>query len=156
MKKIMMVCLGNICRSPLAEGVLKHKLKQSGIDIHVASSGTANYHVGETADPRMITTARRHGIDISAHRGSQFSVNDFDRYDKIYVMDGSNYKNVIRLARHDDDRAKVQLIMDVLDPETGYDVPDPYYSGDDGFELVYNMLDQACDQIVKNIETKKQ
>lgn len=156
MKNIMMVCLGNICRSPLAEGVLKHKFKQSGLDIQVASSGTANYHVGETADPRMITTARRHGIDISTHRGSQFSVNDFDRYDKIYVMDGSNYKNVIRLARHDDDRAKVQLIMDVLDPETGYDVPDPYYSGDDGFELVYNMLDQVCDQIVKNLETKKQ
>lgn len=149
-----MVCLGNICRSPLAEGILKHKVRQNGLDIHVASSGTAAYHIGESADARMIATAHRHGVDLTGHRGSQFKEKDFDKYDKIFVMDSSNYRNVIRLARNENDRAKVQLIMDVLDPETGYDVPDPYYGGDDGFELVYNMLDQACDRIVDDIKIK--
>lgn len=148
----MMVCLGNICRSPLAEGILKQKVNQQGLDIQVASSGTAAYHVGESADERMIATAHRHGVDLSGHHGSQFKAKDFDEYDKIFVMDSSNYRNVIRLARSENDRAKVNLIMDVLDPATGYDVPDPYYSGDDGFELVYNMLNQACDKIVDDIK----
>lgn len=154
--KIMMVCLGNICRSPLAEGILKHKVNLEGLDVQVASSGTAAYHVGESADDRMIDTARRHGIDLTGHRGSQFKAKDFDEYDKIFVMDSSNYRNVIRLASSEDDRAKVKLIMDVLDPETGYDVPDPYYGGDDGFELVFNMLDQACDKIIENYGHSKQ
>lgn len=150
--KIMMVCLGNICRSPLAEGILKAKVKSKGLKVDVDSSGTAAYHVGESADYRMTATARRHGIDLTGHRGAQFSVRDFDRYDKIFVMDESNYGNVIRLARNEQDRNKVRLIMDVLYPDEGYDVPDPYYSGDDGFELVFKMLDEACEKIVSDIE----
>jgi len=154
--KIMMVCLGNICRSPLAEGILRHKVEQRQLAVEVKSSGTSNYHIGESADERMKAIARRHGVDISKHRASQFTVPDFDRFDRVYVMDGQNYRNVIRLARNDADRVKVQLIMNEVDPASDFDVPDPYYSGDDGFELVFRMLDEACEIIANNIEPQKQ
>ncbi|MBE0638794.1 MAG: low molecular weight phosphotyrosine protein phosphatase [Bacteroidales bacterium] len=150
-----MVCLGNICRSPLAEGILRQKITERNLEVEVHSSGTSNYHISESADSRMISTARRHGIDISNHKARQFVVNDFDYYDKIYVMDGQNFRNVSRLARNDEDRSKVQLIMNVVEPASHFEVPDPYYSGNDGFELVFKMLDEACEKIADNIETKK-
>ncbi|AXT54771.1 low molecular weight phosphotyrosine protein phosphatase [Aquimarina sp. AD1] len=147
--KILMVCLGNICRSPLAEGILASKLDSE--KFQVDSSGTSNYHIGEQPDRRSIETARKHGIDITNQRAAQFKVSDFDHYDFIYPMDNSNYQNIIKLSRNEEDRKKVKLILNELQPYQNLDVPDPYYGGDQGFENVYQMLDKACDHIVTKL-----
>jgi protein-tyrosine phosphatase len=149
MTKVLMVCLGNICRSPLAEGILKSKvyLHKTFID----SAGTGAYHVGEKPDPRSISIANIHGIDITNQKARQFSVKDFDNFDLIYVMDQSNYENVIALARNEDDKSKVKMILNEVFPEEDLDVPDPYTGGDFGFKNVYNMLDQACDVIAEKL-----
>jgi protein-tyrosine phosphatase len=152
MTKILMVCLGNICRSPLAEGILRHKLGQKGLNIEVDSAGTNNYHVGDHPDPRSIKKAKQYGINISKLVGRQFNISDFDRFDKIYVMDQSNYYDVISLARNEGDKKKVELILNSAFPGKNMPVPDPYYGGDDGFEKVYQLLDKACDVIVNSIE----
>ena len=123
MTKILMVCLGNICRSPLAEGILKSKL--SSDNFYVDSAGTANYHTGELPDIRSIQIAQKYQIDISDQRGRQFNVKDFDVFDHIYVMDRTNYRNVISLARNNNDKRKVKLILKELYPEENLDVPDP-------------------------------
>ena len=149
MTKILMVCLGNICRSPLAEGILKSKLPESTFLID--SAGTANYHVGNSPDPRSITVGKKYGIDISNLKGRQFSVNDFDSFDLIYVMDESNYRNVISMARSEQDKSKVKFILNEIYPNQNYDVPDPYYGGDHGFENVYKMLDEACTIIANSL-----
>jgi protein-tyrosine phosphatase len=149
MTKILMVCLGNICRSPLAEGILKSKLPESTFLID--SAGTANYHVGNSPDPRSITVGKKYGIDISNLKGRQFSVNDFDSFDLIYVMDESNYRNVISIARSEHDKSKVKFILNEIYPNQNYDVPDPYYGGDHGFENVYKMLDEACTIIANSL-----
>ncbi|WP_092852689.1 low molecular weight protein-tyrosine-phosphatase [Algibacter pectinivorans] len=148
MTKILMVCLGNICRSPLAEGILKSKLSK---DFIVDSAGTANYHTGAAPDKRSIAVARKYGLDISNLKGRQFNVTDFDTFDLIYVMDQSNYNNVIKLARHKEDIAKVKLILNEVHEGKNYEVPDPYYGGDHGFENVYQMLDEACQNIADNL-----
>ncbi len=144
-----MVCLGNICRSPLAEGLLREKVKN--LDVETDSAGTSAYHVGEPPDPRMIRTGRSKGINISDLRGRQFKVSDFDEFDLIYVMDASNYRNVINLARNEQDKQKVKYILNELAPGTDADVPDPYFGGDRGFEEVYQMLDEATNKIVEKI-----
>jgi len=149
MTKILMVCLGNICRSPLAEGILKSKLPESTFLID--SAGTANYHVGNSPDPRSITVGKKYGIDISNLKGRQFGVNDFDTFDLIYVMDESNYRNVISIARSEHDKSKVKFILNEIYPNQNYDVPDPYYGGDHGFENVYKMLDEACTIIANSL-----
>lgn len=152
MKSVLMVCLGNICRSPLAEGILRHKLLVEGIkDITVDSAGTSNYHVGDPPDSRTIENAKIHGIDISKLRGRQFTRTDFDRFDRIYVMDSSNYKDVITLARNNSDRQKVELLLNVKWPGKNSAVPDPYYSEGDGFENVFQLIEQACNEIVKSV-----
>lgn len=148
--KILMVCLGNICRSPLAEGLLREKT--ADLDVTIDSAGTAPYHVDEAPDVRSIQEARKHGINISDLRGRQFSQEDFDTFDKIYVMDQSNYTNVLKLARNEADKSKVELILNELEPGSGAEVPDPYYGGDQGFTNVYNMLDKATDNIVEKIK----
>lgn len=145
-----MVCLGNICRSPLAEGILRSKVDPK--KVVVDSAGTAAYHVGEAPDLRSIMTARKHGLNISKLLGRQFRVEDFDDFDKIYVMDHSNYNNVMALARNEEDKAKVDLILNELSSGSNQDVPDPYYGGDEGFEQVYRLLDNATDTIVQKIE----
>ncbi|SEM11679.1 protein-tyrosine phosphatase [Aquimarina amphilecti] len=147
--KILMVCLGNICRSPLAEGILASKLDPD--KFQVASSGTSNYHIGEKPDRRSIETAKKHGIDITNQRAAQFKASDFDIYDFIYPMDTSNYQNIIKLSRNEGDRKKVKLILNELQPNQNLDVPDPYYGGDQGFENVYQMLDKACNHIVTKL-----
>ncbi|TJY36101.1 low molecular weight protein-tyrosine-phosphatase [Pontimicrobium aquaticum] len=144
MTKILMVCLGNICRSPLAEGILKHKLPKNRFVIE--SAGTSNYHIGELPDKRSIDIAKKYGIDITDQRGRQFTVSDFDKYDYIYVMDTSNYQNVMRLARNLDDEKKVKLILDELASDI-INVPDPYYGGVSGFDDVFQLLNKACDRI---------
>ncbi|HZH70457.1 MAG TPA: low molecular weight protein-tyrosine-phosphatase [Flavobacteriaceae bacterium] len=145
--KIVMVCLGNICRSPLAEGILKSKLKTE--NVVVDSAGTGDWHAGETPDPRSIETAKKNGIDITGQRARQFKVSDFDAFDIIYVMDASNEENVKKLARNETDKKKVKRILSEL-PNVKYtDVPDPYFGGITGFDDVYEMLDQACEVIAK-------
>jgi protein-tyrosine phosphatase len=142
MTRILMVCLGNICRSPLAEGILKSKLSNNLYFID--SAGTANYHVGAAPDKRSVTVAKLHGIDISNLKGRQFKETDFDKFDIIYVMDVSNFNNVTKLARDKNDLLKVKFILNETYPNQNYDVPDPYYGGDHGFENVYHMLNEAC------------
>lgn len=149
MTRILMVCLGNICRSPLAEGILQSKLQDRGF--FVDSAGTSNYHIGELPDTRSIEVARKYGIDITNQRGRQFQVSDFDEFDLIYAMDSSNYNNILRLARNSKDEAKVKLILrELMDYET-INVPDPYYGGDSGFEHVFQLLNEACDRIVDKL-----
>ncbi len=146
-----MVCLGNICRSPLAEGILKSKLPEDSF--FVDSAGTSNYHIGEKPDKRSIAIARDYGIDINNQRGRQFTTIDFDRFDYIYAMDNSNYKNIIRLARNNQDKNKVKLILNESVPGENLDVPDPYYGGEEGFNNVYIMLDEACNIIANKLKS---
>lgn len=145
-----MVCLGNICRSPLAEGILKSKLIRS--KIFIDSAGTGAYHVGEKPDKRSIAIAQEFGIDITTQQARKFVVEDFERFDLIYVMDNSNYTNVIGLARNEEDKNKVKFILNEVFPGENLDVPDPYYGGDYGFKNVYKMLDEACDIIAKKLD----
>lgn len=144
-----MVCLGNICRSPLAEGILKSKLPHG--NFVVDSAGTANYHVGDLPDRRSVAVAKKYGIDISTLKGRQFNAKDFDDFDMIYVMDESNYNHVISLARTEKDQAKVKLILNEIYPNQNYDVPDPYYGSEHGFENVFKMLDEACSIIADKL-----
>ncbi len=147
MTRILMVCLGNICRSPLAHGILESKLPDDRY--YIDSAGTANYHVGSPPDSRSIKVASNHGIDISAQRGRQFKVQDFDTFDHIYVMDQTNYSDVTRLARSNDDIAKVKLILEEDQSIIDKRIPDPYYGDFSDFELVFNLLDTACNVIKK-------
>ncbi|MGV6831300.1 MAG: low molecular weight protein-tyrosine-phosphatase [bacterium] len=148
--RILMVCLGNICRSPLAHGILQNKLPED--QYFIDSAGTSGYHNGEKPDSRSIEVARNYGIDISNQRSRKFTVSDFDKFDKIYVMDKSNYKNVITMARNSEDKAKVELILDYTNSEN-QEVPDPYYGGAEGFNNVYKLLNNACEAIKNNLET---
>jgi len=143
-----MVCLGNICRSPLAEGILRAKLND---DFIIDSAGTGNYHIGDLPDKRSILVADKYGIDITDQRGRQFGVSDFDAFDWIYVMDNSNFKNVVKLARNENDIAKVKLILNEVYPNQNYDVPDPYNDSAQGFENVFKMLDEATDMIKEKV-----
>lgn len=146
-----MVCLGNICRSPMAEGILRSKLLASSKKAVVDSAGTADYHVGEIPDYRAIKTLREKSIDISGLAGRQFVESDFDEFDYIFAMDASNYKNIIALARNDKDRQKVSLIMNMVNPDHNQSVPDPYFGGVDGFEEVFDMLERASEKIIEKL-----
>ncbi|MFV8345000.1 MULTISPECIES: low molecular weight protein-tyrosine-phosphatase [Flavobacterium] len=152
--KILMVCLGNICRSPLAEGILASKLPKN--KFKVDSAGTGPWHVGHTPDDRSIAVAKKNKISISDQKGRQFSKSDFDSFDYIYVMDNSNYDDVIQLAETQEQKQKVQLILNELFPNEKVDVPDPYFGLPNGFEIVYNMLDEVCDIIAKKLIDKHQ
>ncbi|OCX50381.1 protein tyrosine phosphatase [Mucilaginibacter sp. PPCGB 2223] len=140
--KILMVCLGNICRSPLAHGIMEQLAADNGLDWTIDSAGTGNWHIGQAPDRRSIRTAFEHGVDISKQVCRQFCISDFDDYDVIYVMDKSNLRDVLSLARNDRDAAKVKLLLG------DQEVPDPYYN-DSQFEPVFNMLEEGCKQIIK-------
>ncbi|RLD85311.1 MAG: low molecular weight phosphotyrosine protein phosphatase [Bacteroidetes bacterium] len=150
MKRVLMVCLGNICRSPLAEGILKSKIDTN--NILVESAGTGGWHIGELPDQRSIEVAQDHQIDITYQRCRKFIYSDFEDYDLIYVMDKSNLADVLSLAQNEQDRQKVQMILNEIYSGQNIDVPDPYYGGDKGFENVFQMLDEACEVISNKLK----
>lgn len=146
-----MVCLGNICRSPLAEGILQSKIDSNTITID--SAGTGSWHIGNLPDSRSIAVAKKHQIDITNQRCRQFQVSDFDKFDVIYVMDRYNQQDVLALARNKFDREKVILILSEITSDYRVDVPDPYHDAEDGFEKVFQMLNEACDVIATKLST---
>ncbi len=150
--KVLMVCLGNICRSPMAEGILRVRAAQRGHVVQTDSAGTSDNHVGERPDPRAQAAMRRQGMDISDLRGRQFRSADLAAYDHIFVMDRSNLDNVLALAREPGQRSKVRLMMDVLPSRSRIDVPYPYFGGDDGFDAVFHQLDAAINHFLDGIE----
>lgn len=152
MNKILMVCLGNICRSPLAAGILRKKLKDNGINATVDSAGFEPYHIRDNADERAIAVARKNGVALNEHAARLFSANDFDYYDKIYVMDQRNYRDVMFIARNPADKQKVDYIMNAISPGTNQIIPDPYYGDVKDFDAVYKLLDAACTNIVKSMK----
>jgi len=150
--KILMVCLGNICRSPLAQGILEDKAKNHSLDIYVDSAGFESYHTGQSPDPRSREIAKKHGINISGQRARMFKYSDFEKFDRIYVMDHNNYADVLRTARTEEDKKKVDLILNLVAPGHNLAVPDPYYDSIKGFEKVYEMLDKACEVLTEEIK----
>ena len=150
--KILMVCLGNICRSPIAEGLLSSKLPKE--NFIVESCGTGNWHIGKKPDLRSIAVTKKYGLDISSQKCRQFEAADFDIFDYIYVMDGSNYSGVVALSQNEFQKNKVKLILNELFPNENMDVPDPYFGLENGFELVYKMLNETCEVIAKKLIAK--
>ncbi|MFC5283452.1 low molecular weight protein-tyrosine-phosphatase [Pedobacter alpinus] len=144
--KILMVCLGNICRSPLAHGVMEHLVKQEGLNWEIESAGTGGYHIGAKPDHRSIKIAKLNGIDISGQQARKFNVNDFDAFDYIFVMDKQNYKDVIALAKNEEQKNKVKLFLD------DDNVPDPYYD-DELFEPVSQMITTQCAKLLKQLKS---
>lgn len=147
--KIVMVCLGNICRSPLAEGVLRSKLDPEKFEVD--SAGTSNYHIGSPPDNRSVEIARKNGIDISNLRGRQFVTADFQQFDYIFVMDKSNYTNVCNMTSDEKLHQKVSFLLDTLGQMQKREVPDPYYGDKNDFRSVFTMIDEACEIIAKNL-----
>lgn len=144
-----MVCLGNICRSPLAQGILEHKTAQNGLQWMIDSAGTGSWHQGEPPDPRSIAVAKKNLIDISGQRARQITATDFSNFDLIFAMDQSNRQNLLQLAPDNHSKKKIRLIMEELHRKRNKDVPDPYWDKEDGFELVFQMLDEAIGQFVE-------
>ena len=144
--KILMVCLGNICRSPLAHGIMEQLIREEKLDWDIDSAGTSNMHVGSAPDRRSIAVAKKYGIDISEQRGRQFIQNDFAHYDHIYAMDKDNLEAILSLARDEEDKKRVSLLI------KDTNVPDPYYD-DSLFEPVYHLIDKACRSLVKDIRS---
>lgn len=146
--RILMVCLGNICRSPLAEGILKHHAEKAGLNWTVESAGTSDFHIGEPPHVLSQKIAKLNGIDISAQQCKQFDKDDMDRYDKIFVMDKMNYEDVMRIAGSEFNPFKVDLILNELYPDEDRSVPDPWYGTEEDYHAVYTMLNDACKKIV--------
>jgi protein-tyrosine phosphatase len=153
--RILMVCLGNICRSPMADGLLRKKVKELGLNIFVDSAGTANYHVGSSPDQRMIDTAKSRGTDINQLKARQFTAQDFIDFDVIYVMDQSNLTNVKALCSDNHNMEKVKLIRNEIVSTQGMHVPDPYYGTMKDFMHVYDLLDEVTDAIIQKIQNDK-
>ena len=143
-KRILMVCLGNICRSPIAHGIMAEISPNSFVD----SAGTGSYHIGSPPDPRSIQVSQDNGIDISRQSARQFQSNDFTKFDHIFVMDRQNYRDVIAKANHQDEIDKVRLLCEAAGMGVR-PVPDPYYGGDEGFKSVFDLVKTACHRIAK-------
>ncbi len=150
--KILMVCLGNICRSPMAEGILRHLAEQRGMELTTDSAGTGDYHVGEAPDRRAQAAMRKQGMDISDLRARQFTAADFDRFDLLLAMDADNLRNMRRLAPDTASASKAILIMDLAPQHTLREVPDPYFGGDEGFDAVHAMLTEACTNLLNDVQ----
>ncbi|EDP69902.1 Low molecular weight protein-tyrosine-phosphatase [Flavobacteriales bacterium ALC-1] len=149
MTRILMVCLGNICRSPLAHGILQSKLSEN--HFYVDSAGTAAYHIGKKPDYRSVEVAKKYNLDISKQKARQFKARDFDSFDYIFAMDQSNYSNIISLARDNRDIGKVKLFLEDNTSIINKNVPDPYYGDDDGFERVYTLIETTCELIAQKL-----
>lgn len=147
-----MVCLGNICRSPLADGLLRKKVADNKLNVLVDSAGTSAYHVGNAPDKRMILTADTRGVSIENLKARAFTKADFKEFDLIYVMDQSNLEDVLELAENDVDKSKVSLILNEVNPGSDAEVPDPYFGNQDGFAQVFDMLNEATDRIIEKIK----
>lgn len=154
--RILFVCLGNICRSPMAEGIMRKKVAERGLDLHVDSCGTGAYHEGENPDPRAQEEMERHGADISDLVARAFEDEDFQRFDRIYTMDEANQAKILDRARDEAERQKVDMILNSLPEEQGRPVPDPYFGAEDGFKTVYELLDHATEQILNEFEDELQ
>lgn len=147
--KILMVCLGNICRSPLAQGVLENKLPQGSFIVD--SAGTASYHIGKQPDKRSIEVAKKNGINITNQQARQLNKEDLENFDIVYAMDTSNYNDILALCNSEAQKSKVHLILNESDSNSNNSVPDPYYGGIEGFNNVFKMLDNACECIAKKL-----
>jgi protein-tyrosine phosphatase len=153
MQKILFVCLGNICRSPVAEGIMLHLIEERKLHhvLQVDSAGTAAFHVDEAPDLRTIKNAKKNGVDLRKLRARKFSVDDFDTFDKIYVMDESNYRNVLSMTNNKVHHQKIDYLLNVNYPGKNIPVPDPYYLGEEGFEEVFRLVYRACEKIIVDV-----
>tara|TARA_S200000501_G_C20842772_1_gene752384 strand:- start:852 stop:1325 length:474 start_codon:yes stop_codon:yes gene_type:complete len=149
-KRILMVCLGNICRSPLAEGILTDKCKH--LPVFVDSAGTSAYHIGEAPDIRSQHIASVNQINIADQRARALKPMDIETFDNIYVMDESNYTNTLKLVKNINDKVKIDFILNALHPGRNINVPDPYFGGDEGFNNIYNLLNDSCEEIKIQLE----
>jgi protein-tyrosine phosphatase len=154
--KILMVCLGNICRSPLAEGILKHKARQAGLDWTVESAGTNGYHVGEAPHHLSQKVAKLNGIDICEQKARRFVKEDLKRYDKIYAMASDVIVDMRRIAGDAYDASKVDLLLNEVHPGEHRSVPDPWYGPEPGYHDVYKMIHEACESIIAKYGKKQQ
>ena len=145
-----MVCLGNICRSPVAEGVMRAKAKEYALEVEIDSAGTSGWHDGAAPDERSLSNAAKNGIDISKQKSRKVVLSDFDFFDVLYAMDESNYNNLLNMApvkyHH-----KIKMILNEVNAGEDRSIPDPYY-GNDGFQLVFDLLDEACEKIAQNLK----
>jgi protein-tyrosine phosphatase len=152
--KILMVCLGNICRSPLAEGILRHQVEQQGLDWEIDSAGTGAYHIGNAPHKLSQKVALLNGVDISSQCARQFRKEDMLEFDRIYVMDAENYQEVKRMSKELWDPSKTDLLLNALEPGKNRGVPDPWYGEEDGYHSVFDMISQACDKIIQKSKVK--
>jgi protein-tyrosine phosphatase len=155
--KVLFVCLGNICRSPLGAAILKKKLKEKGMDswVEVDSCGTSNYHIGDRADPRTIVSASKHGVPID-HCVRQLTAADLEKFDFVFAMDKSNYQNILRLTNDKAVREKVRMMRE-FDPQgKGRDVPDPYHGGEKDFQDVYDILNRSTDHFIDYLREREE
>lgn len=149
--KILMVCLGNICRSPIAHGLLQHKSEQRGLHWEIDSAGTSNFHEGELPNPKSIAVMRRNGIDITYQHSRPVTRKDLEHYDLLYVMDSNNYQEVSAMATSEEELAKVKLILNEVSPGMNRLVPDPYGQSEEQYQQVYTLLDEATDKIIERL-----
>ncbi|GAA4460558.1 low molecular weight protein-tyrosine-phosphatase [Nemorincola caseinilytica] len=147
--RILMVCLGNICRSPIAEGVLRHKIEQKGLNWTVDSAGTNSYHTGEAPHRFSQKVCLANGIDISCQRARTFTPADLQRYDKIYVFAEDVLRDLGRIAGRHSDLSRVEYFLNELTPGSNASVPDPWYGDETGYLPVYDLINRACDAIIE-------
>ena len=153
--KVLMVCLGNICRSPLAEGIMQHKADKAGLNWEVDSAGTGNWHVGDPPHRLSQKVAGKNGIDICNQKGRQFRAADMQEFDLVYFMDEDNYKDAQTMAGAFWDESRADLLLNTLYPGEYRSVPDPYYSGEQGFHEVFDLIAAACDAILEKYRQEK-
>lgn len=152
---ILFVCLGNVCRSPLAEGILKEKLKKNNLTANVESAGFESYHINEHPDKRAIKVAKKNGIDITDYSCRLFTTDDYDKFDRIFVMEAANYRDVKYFARNEKDLEKVKFLMSVISGKNE-PIPDPYFGDEEGFDKTFEMLDKACNKIVQKLKASEE